>query len=228
MRIMFPLALAACTSGSPLSQVTPQVEIQVDPEANLAVSLTTWNDLAILRDAMDAGQIVTTLDGEPVPVDPVTTGTYGGGNSFVAAFVRPSGRHGVTPPGPATSSTIAISDGTVTWSARVADLFTNDLAPTGPLAAGEVVFEWPSAASETPYSTIAWACVEVTGSSAACGGTEVAEPAITIAKQYITATIEGDPGAAVVVTGERHINPESDGNGPVFFTRIQARFAGTL
>ncbi|HET9990564.1 MAG TPA: hypothetical protein VFQ65_18675, partial [Kofleriaceae bacterium] len=202
MRILCLLGLAACTTGSPLTRIGPQVEIHVDPMHDVAVSITTWNDLAALRDAMTAGEITTTLDGQPLLVDVGMTGTFDAGDRYVAAFATAPEASRATPSPPPASSTIAISDGTTTWTARVDHMFTNDLAPTAPLAAGTNVFEWPSAASATPYSTIAWACVEVSGASAACERDQVSDPNITISKQFITATIAGASGDRIDVTGE--------------------------
>jgi hypothetical protein len=222
------IGLTACTTGSPLSRVSPQVEIQVDESATprLAVTLTTWVDLAVLRDAVAADQITTTLDGMPLVIDPVATGTFDTGDRFVAAFALPMGlAHSTVSPA---VSTIAISDGDVTWSADIADLFVDDLAPTGPLVPGDNVFEWPSAASPAAFSTIAWACVEIVGSSSACDNDQMQDPAIAISQQYITATIAGATGDAIALTGERHVNPASSGDGPTFLTQIRGHYAGVL
>ncbi len=222
------LALTACTAGSPLSKLAPQVAIQADPTASsrVAVSLTTWVDLATLRDAITAQQITTTLDGAPLVIDPTATGTFDDGDRFVAAFALPA-----TPAQPlvaAAASTIAISDGEVTWQAQLADLFADDLAPVVPLVAGANTFEWPSAASASPASTIAWACVEVVGRSAACDGDEAQDPSIAISQQYITAQISGAAGDAIEVTGERRVNPTSSDDGPTFLTSIRSHYRGVL
>lgn len=229
MRILCLVGLAACTTtGSPLSNVDPQVEIHVDPTRNVSVTLTTWNDLAILRDAMEAGELTTKIDDQPLLVDVGATGTFDAGDRYVAAFATAPEASRGSPTTPAESSTIAISDGTTTWTARVDHMFSNDLAPTAPLTAGTNVFEWPSAASATPWSTIAWACVEVSTSSAACAGDQVSDPSIAISKQFITATIAATAGSRIDVTGERDVDPQSTGNGPTFFTHIAGHFAGTL
>ena len=212
---MLPAALSLAVALSPparrarrLSNLSPQVEIQVDEAAtpHLSVSLTTWVDLAALRDAIAADEITTTLDGVPLVIDPVATGTFGAGDRYVAAFALPAAlsKQAVAP----SSSTIAISDGAITWAAQIDRLFrANDAAPTGPLVAGTNVFEWPSAASPAAWSTIAWACVEVVGSSAACDGESAQDPAIAISQQYITASVSGSPGDAIELTGERRVNP---------------------
>src|SRR5882724_8703056 len=110
------LAVTACTSSPPLSKVHPQIEIEADPATNprLSVAMTTWVDLDILRDAIAAGEISATLDGERLALDPDHTGTYGTGDSYTATFALAA-----TAPraaGPSTA-TIAISDGETTWSA---------------------------------------------------------------------------------------------------------------
>jgi hypothetical protein len=228
MRILLFVGLAACTTGSPLTQIGPQVEVHVDATRNVAVSITTWNELAALRDAMTAGEITTTLDDQPLLVDVGATGTFGGGDRYVAAFATAPEASREMPSPPPTSSTIAISDGTTTWTARIDQMFANDIAPIGPLVAGTDVFEWPSAASASPYSAIEWACVEVSGVSAACLGEPHGDPNITISKELITATIAGASGDRIDVTGERDANPDSSGNGPQFLTHIAAHFTGAL
>ena len=222
LRYCLALALAACTTGSPLSQLDPQVEIQVDPTAGsrVALTLTTWVDLATLRDAA----LTVTLDGQPLVVDQTTTGTFGAGDRYVAGFMTPAVR--ASSPASSASPVLSISDGETTWSATIENMMANDLIPTGPLVAGRDVFEWPSAASPTAWSTIAWACVEVVNRSAACDGD--ADPAVSISQQYITATIAGAAGEAVEVTGERHVNAASSGNGPTFLTHILAHYTGVL
>jgi hypothetical protein len=227
MRTLAILAVAACTSSPPLAKLHPQVEIQADPATNprLSIAMTTWNDLDVLHDAITAGEISATLDGAPLAIDPNHTGTYGTGDSYMATFALPE--VAARTAGPATS-TIAISDGETTWSAAIPNLLMNDLAPTAPLVAGTNVFEWPSAASQAPYSTIAWACLEVAGASAACDGEQVHDPAISISQQYITATIAAAPGARIELTGERQVDVASSGNGPMFSAQIYARYSGSL
>jgi hypothetical protein len=230
MRILCLLGVAACTTtGSPLSQLSTQIEIDVDPMHHVELTITTWNDLAILRDAMEAGEVTATIDGSPLPVDVATTATYAGGDRYVAAFASgpEASRGSSTPPHPE-SSRIEISDGTTTWTAEIGNMFSNDVEPTAPLRSGTDVFEWQSAASPSPYSTISWACVEVVGSSAACDGEAVDDPSIMIAQQYITATIAGAPGDRIEVTGERNAYRDSSGDGPMFIARMAAHFSGTL
>ena len=227
MRILPILAVAACTSSPPLAKIHPQVEIEADPanDPRLSVALTTWTDLDTLHDAVATGELSASLDGEPLSIDPNHTGTYGTGDNYKATFALPAV---ATRTVGSEMSTIAISDGVTTWSAQIPNLMTNDLAPTGPLVAGTNVFEWPSAASQTPWSTIAWACLEIAGTSAACDGEAVHDPAISISQQYITATIAAAPGQHVQLIGERDAAIASSGDGPTFLTRIYARFSGAL
>jgi hypothetical protein len=229
MRTLFCIAaLTACTTGSPLSQLDPQVEVNVDSDRTVALTMTTWNDLATLRDAMTAGEITATIDDQALLVDAFKTGTYDSGDRYVAAFMTAPEVTRESPMPPPATSTITISDGATTWTARVDQMFANDLAATASITTGTNVFEWPSAASQTPYSTIAWACVEVTGAASACESDTVHDPAIAVSQQYVTATITGTTGAHVLVTGERDVNPTSTGNGPSFLTKIVARYQGTF
>jgi hypothetical protein len=226
--IAFIAALTACTTGSPLSQLGVQVEVNVDSDRTVALTIETWNDLATLRDAMTAGEITATIDAQPLLIDAFKTGTYGNGDHYIAAFMTAPEATRESPMPPPATSTIAISDGETTWTAQVDQMFANDLAPTAPITAGTNVFEWPSAASPNPYSTIEWACIEVTGAASACQGESVHDPSVAISQQYVTATIAGTTGDRVQVTGQRDVDPDSTGNGPTFFTRIMARYQGTF
>lgn len=229
MRTLFCIAaLTACTTGSPLSQLDPQVEVSVDSDRTVALTITTWNDLATLRDAMNAGQITATVDAQLLLIDAFKTGTYDSGDRYVAAFMTAPEATRESPMPPPSTSTIAISDGETTWTAKVDQMFAHDLAPTAPITAGTNVFEWPSAASQNPYSTIAWACIEVTGAASACESDTVHDPSIAVSQQYVTATIAGATGDQVQLTGERDINPTSTGNGPSFLTKIVGRYQGVF
>jgi len=228
MRIICLLALAACTTGSPLTQIGPQVEVHVAPDRVVDLTITTWNQLAALRDAMTAGEITTTVDGQPLLVNTALTGTFDNGDHYVAAFMTAPGATRESPMPPPEASTIAISDGETTWTATIEHMFANDLAPSAPLTAGTNVFEWPSAASPNPRSTIASACVTVAGTAPACEGSGVDAPSISISQQFITATIDGASGVGVRVDAQREVNPDSTGNGPPFLTTIAARYDGTL
>src|SRR6185312_13826797 len=159
-----------------------------------ALSMTTWNDLDVLGDAVDAGEITATLDGTPLAIDPATTGYQGGHDSYVVTFTLAAPRSAV--PGPA-SSHITVSDGEKAWSVDVASLFANDLATTAPLAAGPNTFVWPSASATAPYSTIDWACVDVGSQPSACGGYEEVAQALDVSQQFITANVTGAAGTPV-------------------------------
>lgn len=220
MRILPILAVAACTSSPPLATIHPQIEIEADPanDPRLSISLTTWTDLDTPHGAIDAHEISVSLDGQPLALDPNHTGTYGQGDNYKATFALPQQIARTA----GAMSMIAITDGDTTWSASIPNLLTNDLAPTGPLVAGTNVFEWPSATS------IAWACLEVVGRSAACDGESVHDPAIAISQHYVTATVVAAQGERVELTGERDVAVESSGNGPTFLAHVYARYAGTL
>lgn len=218
-------ALAACASpASPLAQVAPQIEIQSHPFATprMSLSMTTWVHLDVLHEAIDADQIIVSLNGQALTLAPSGTGEFGAGDNYMATFDLSS-----TVPA-ATTSTIAISDGETTWSAELENLLTEDLSPTAPLVAGANVFEWPSAASPAPWSTITSACVEVIGASAACQREGVTDAGIVIAQQYITATIAGASGTPIEVTAQRDASAASSGNGPRFLAHVHAIYAGAL
>ena len=229
-RSLVVVSFCACTSGSPLQRVTPQVEIAANPgnvpdRPMFTLSMTTWNDLDVLADAMTSGELTATLDGKPLMIDHSRTGYFGGHDSYVAAFGLPGT---MTALQPSKTSSIVISDRTVTWSAQIDDLFANDLAATAPTVPGQNTFVWPSAASSAPYSTIAWACVDVAGQTAACGGYEATAQAIDVSQHYITANLSGPPGTTVSVTAERSANRDSTGDGPTFLTRIVDRLDTAL
>jgi len=228
MRIICLLALAACTTGSPLTQIGPQVEVHVAPDRVVDLTITTWNQLAALRDAMTAGEITTTVDGQPLLVNAALTGTFDNGDRYVAAFMTAPGATRESPMPPPEASTLAISDGQTTWTVTIEHMFANDLAPNAPVVAGTNVFEWPSAASLNPRSTIASACVTVEGAAPACEGGGIDAPSVSISQEFITATIDGASGARVRVEAQREVNPDSTGNGPPFMTTIAARYDGAL
>lgn len=234
MRYAIVLSLScACTSGpSPFSRVTPQVEIEANPggladEGYFTVTLTTWNQLDVLGDAVAAGELSATLDDAPLALDPGTTGYVGGHDAYTVTFALAAPRSASTAPS-AASSRIAISDGEITWAAAVPNLFANDLAATAPLAAGSNTFVWPSAAATGPSSTIEWACVAVGDQASACGGDEVDAQALAVSQQFITATVAGSAGTPIAVTAERSADPDSSNDGPTFFTHVFDRLDARL
>jgi len=146
MKLLLLACLGACTTGTPLTESSPQIELTANPgqlagKPALDLTLTTWNYLAALGDAVDSHQLTATLNDTPLTMDPTATGYFGNGDRYVAAFAETSCPH-------TASSALAISDGQTTWSFHVIDLMTNDLAPTAPLVAGQPArIAWPSAAN---------------------------------------------------------------------------------
>ena len=117
-------------------------------------------------------------------------------------------------PPPATSS-IAISDGETTWTAKVDHMFANDLAPTAPIAdRHERVRVAECSVAESVLDDRVGRASSVTGAASACESDTVHDPSIAISQQYVTATIAGATGDHVQLTGERDVNPTSTGNGP--------------
>ena len=208
MRILLAVPLAACTAGAPLSQIHPQIEIHADRD-DFSLSMTTWVDLDALHDAIAAGAIAATLDGRGLVVDPTTTGYADQRDSYVATFALPVTESAVTHPA---TSQIAVTDGTITWSVAIADLFANDLAPVAP---GSHTFVWPSAASPGPDSLIDWACAAIDGQASTCD--------LAVSQQFITADLDAAPGTHVTITAERSADQSSSGDGPPFFVRIDDR-----
>jgi hypothetical protein len=222
------LAAAACTTGTPLTESSPQIELTANPgqvagKPALALTLTTWNHLAALGDAVDGHQLSATLNGAPLTMDPTATGYFGNGDRYVAAFAETSCPH-------TASSALAISDGQTTWSFHVLDLMTNDLVPTAPLVAGQPAqIEWPSAANATqPVSTIDWACIQVAGRTAACTGNGAADPGIAIVLQRITTDVAANPGDPYVITAARVLTATSTGDGNDVFVTVLDQTTGTF
>ena len=217
IKLLVAISCAACTTGPPLTRVTPQIEIQSDPAAGtFTLSMTTWNDLDVLHDGIASGEIQATLDARPLVIDAASTGYFGQRDSYAAVFEPPETdaaiSHGAT-------SQIAITDGVTTWSAAIANLFANDLAATGSIS-GQTTFVWPSAASPAPYSLIDWACIAVAGQASEC------TPAIS--QQFVTATLVGAPGTHVIVTAERSANTQMAGDGPELFVHVDNRLDAML
>ncbi len=227
-RSLVAMSLCACTTGSPLTRIDPQIEIHSNPgnvsdRGPFALSMTTWVDLDVLHDAIASGEITATVNGTPLVIDQATTGYFGQHDSYVASFALP-GAMTLT----STPAEISITDGQTSWSAVIEHLFANDLAAMGPTAQGPNTFVWPSAAATGPDSPIDWACIEVDGQPSACGGYEVATPAIGVSQQFITANLSGAPGTKVTVTAERTANRDPSGDGPTFLARIVDRLDTTL
>src|ERR1700691_554428 len=88
-------AVAGCTSSSPLVTSSPQVELTTNPgklagRLPFELTLTTWNHLAALGDAVTADQLVATLDGASLVIEPGSTGYFDDNDHYVAAFVLPT------------------------------------------------------------------------------------------------------------------------------------------
>lgn len=222
------LAAAACTTGTPLTESSPQIELTANPgqvagKPALALTLTTWNHRAALGDAVDSHDLSATLNAAPLAMDPTATGYFGNGDRYVAAFANTSCPR-------TASSALAITDGQTTWSFHVIDLMTNDLAPTAPFVAGQPArIAWPSAANATqPTSTIEWACIQVAGRSAACVGNGAADPGITIEQQLITTDVAANPGDPYVITAARELTAPSTGDGNDVFVTVLDQTTGTF
>lgn len=225
-------SLTACTDG-PLSRSMVLVWVDADAAASpptLQVELGVIDHLESFADAVSAGQIEVRLDNRPLVLDPQTGFTQQGG-SYSAYFDLTSattargtaGQGAVTPPG---VSTVIITDGSETWHAQFAGLFTNDLAPVAPLAAGDNTFEWPSAKlTNDGIPEIQTACLEVVGRSSHCASYGDGNPN-GISQQYVTLPSDASPGDAIVVTGERW-DDAPDSGASQFIARIKNRYATT-
>lgn len=231
MKLALALVLGSgCAASSPLVDTRPQIEITADP-GNVAggpvfrIKLTTWNHLAVLADAAESGQLVVTLDGETLPLEPASRSYHDGQDAYIAAYSSGSSRSRTDPP---TSSTVSVTDQETTWTATIADLFTNDLHPTGPIVANQPdTLVWPSAATSGPYSAIEWACIDVAKRDAACQGEEVDDPGITIMKQYVLIDLPADSGDGVVITGSRRADA-SVSDDEYFLTSILNRWSANF
>lgn len=225
---LLALALAACTSGTPLTESSPQIELTANPgqvagKPALSLTLTTWNHLAALGDAVESHDLTATLNGAPLTMDPTATGYFGNGDRYVAAFAQTACPH-------TASSALAVADGQTTWSFHVLDLMTNDLAPTAPLVAGQPGrIAWPSAANPTqPAGAIDWACIRIADRDAACIGNGAADPGIAIDQQFITTNLAANPGDPYVITAARGLSAPTTGDGPDVFVTVLDQITGTF
>lgn len=225
MKLLLLACLPACTTGTALTEASPQIELTANPgqvagKPALALTLTTWNHLHALGDAVDSHQLAATLNDTPLTMDPTATGYFGNGDRYVAAFANTSCPH-------TASSALAITDGETTWSFHVIDLMTNDLAPTAPLVAGQPArIAWPSAASQ-PTSSIDWACIDVAGATA-CTGNGANDPGIAIEPQLITANVPANAGDAYVITAARVLSVPSTPDGNDVFVTVLDQTTGTF
>jgi hypothetical protein len=186
--------------------------------------LETWNDLSVMRDAVNANEITATLDSSPLVLNPFKTGTSGQGDEYSAVFALSDSQP--FDARPAGTSTLAVTDGETTWQVEIDNLFSRDLSPTKPLAPGDNTLVWPSAKPYGAVSAIDWACVEIVGGSSTCGGADLQPSSVVISQQYITMQIAATAGDQAVVTAEREIAPQS--TGPAFITKIRNRYEQTI
>jgi len=224
------VALSACTEESPLSRSMVDVWVDADPSATpqtVHVTLDVIDNLDSLADAVSAGDIRVSLDGRPLVLDPETGFTQQGG-SYSAIFDLPPAVARETPGTgmPATRSTILITDGTITWHAQFAGLFTNDLAPVAPMTAGDNTFEWPSATLATSgFPEIESACLEVVGRSSHCASDGDGNPN-GISQQYVTLPSDANLGDTIIVTATRW-DDATDSGASQFDARIKNRYTTT-
>jgi hypothetical protein len=234
MRNILLVALVGCSSQSPLVESSPQVELATNPGAVpdhpvFELSLTTWNHLAALGDATTSGQLEATLDGQPLVLDPVTTGYADNGDSYTAAFLLQADKVSVYASGGPATSSVMVTDQVTTWSVVIANLFANDLHPVGLLMANQPnALEWPSAMTGGPVTSIEYACIDVAGHTAACQSDEQSDPGITIAQQYVHVDVPAETGDHFSVWAQRSLFPQASGDGPAFETRIFDRIDGTF
>lgn len=225
--------LAGCTSPSPLVEASPQVELVTNPGAvaghpPLELTLTTWNHLAALGDAVGGHELAATLGGAPLAIAPGDTGYFGVGDRYVAAFVLPVAR-GAVAAGP--TATLTITDQETTWSAQVPNVMTNDLHPAGTMLAGQPqTLVWPSAAAgDQPSTTIDWACIQVAERDAACYRSDgTGDPGISVTQQLVTVDVPASPGDPFTVWGARRFAATTSGDGPAVLATVLDQVSGTF
>jgi hypothetical protein len=225
--LLAAVSLAGCTSDSPLSKVPVLVWVNADPTvspAKVQVELDPTDDLATLADAVAAGEIQVSLDGRPLVLDPSTGFTQQDG-SYSALFDLPatSAREMTSSDGVMGRPQLLITDGVTTWHAQFAGLFTNDLAPVAPLAAGDNTFEWPSAQrTNDGVAEIEAACLEVVRRSSHCTSYGDGNPN-GISQQYVTLPSDANAGDKIVVTATRWDDAQESGASQ-FIARIKNRY----
>lgn len=230
LALIAAVALAGCIDEPPLSRSMVLVWVDADPTVTppaVSVSLDVIDHLDSFADAVSAGEIQVRLDDQPLALDPQTGFTQQGG-SYSAIFDLPAtaarGNPGSeTPPA---RSTVIITDGTITWHAQFAGLFTNDLAPVAPLVTGDNTFEWPSATSTNDgIPDIETACLEVVGRSSRCTSYGDRNPD-RISQQYVTLPSDARPGDSIIVTATRWDIAEDSG-ATQLIARIKNRYTAT-
>jgi hypothetical protein len=224
------IALSGCTEDSPLSRSMVDVWVYADPAASpptVQVSLDVIDHLDSFADAVSAGEIHVTLDDRPLVLDPRTGFTQQGGS--YSAILDLGANTARAAPGAGTwpmLSQILVTDGSVTWHAQFVGLFTNDLAPVAPLAAGDNTFEWPSSQrTNDGVPEIESACLEVVGRSSHCTSYGDGNPN-GISQQYVTLASDATPNDTVVVTATRWDDAQDSGASQ-FIAQIKNRYITT-
>ncbi len=212
--LLAPIVGGCAESASPLMEAGPQVELTANPggvagHPRFALTLTTWNHLAALADATTSGELAATLDGAPLAIVPGATGYADERDRFTATFGLTADAPAVTLAGGPTTSTISVSDARTTWTVDIADLMSDDLAPTGPvLAAQPTTLTWPSAATTAPWSTIDIACITVAQRAAACDSDQAQDPGIAITENLVHIDLAAQPGDRFAILG-RAVEPSA-------------------
>ena len=230
---LYALALVTtvgCTTSSPLVESSPQIELSTNPghvagQPPFELTLTTWNHLAALGDAVDANQLVATLDGASLAIDSDSTGYFGNDDRYVAAFTAPIAQLIID-----TTATVSISDQQTTWAFQATKLMTNDLAPVSAMTAGQAnTVTWPSAGeADQPSTTIEWACVQVADRTAACLGNGASDPGIDIAEHFITVDVPASAGDPYTVSAARSAAVTEFGDGPQVFVTVLGQVTGVF
>jgi hypothetical protein len=230
MKLALLALFAGCTDGPPLSRSMVDVWVYADPTTappSLQVSLDVIDNLDSFADAVSAGDIQVSLDNRPLVLDPETGFTQQGGTYRAMFDLAPTAaRETPGPDTPAARSTVLITDGTITWHAQFAGLFTNDLAPVAPMTAGDNTFEWPSATlTNDGIPEIQSACLEVVGRSSHCTSYGDGNPN-GISQQYVSLPSDANPGDAIVVTATRW-DDARDSGASQFIAQVTNRYTTT-
>lgn len=230
LALLVAVALPACTDGPPLSRSMVDVWVDADPTTTpptVQVSLDVIDNLDSLAAAVSAGDIQVSLDNRPLVLDPKTGFTQQGGTYSAIFDLAPiAARETPGADTPPARSTIQITDGTITWSAQFAGLFTNDLAPVAPVTTGDNTFEWPSATlTNDGIPEIESACLEVVGRSSHCTSYGDGNPN-GISQQYVSLPSDASPGDTLVVTATRW-DDAPDSGASQFIARVTNRYTTT-
>jgi hypothetical protein len=227
LALLAATALVGCTDGSPLSRSMVDVWVDADPTVTpptVSVSFGVIDQLESFADAVAAGEIHVSLDDRPFVLDPRTGFTQQGGSYSAIFDLPPTTERQRSGAGTPTRSRLVITDGTVSWHAQFAGLFTNDVAPVAPLVAGDNTFEWPSAKlTNDGVPEIEAVCLEVVGRSSHCASNGDRD---RISQQYVTLSSDANPGETIVVTGTRWDDAQDSGASQLI-ARIKNRYVAT-